>query len=912
MPERLSWKDEITTRLADLKLPPAREAEIVEELAQHLDDRYQELLSAGSTESKASVAVWEELDRDALLSRLLEKVEHPVRHDPVIPGTRERRNVVADLWLDLRYGVRMLAKARGFAVVAVLTLALGIGANTAIFSVVNGVLLNPLPYPDPEQLVTLDESKPNFETGSISYPNFLDWQKNNHTFTSMAISRNYSYNMTGLGDAERVRAALITSDFFRLLGVQAMIGRTFAPGEDRVGAAPIALITASFWKRKLGSARDVLGRVLTLDGRSYTIVGVIPPDFDLLLRNLGTPEVYVPVGQWDNNFLLKRMAGLGFHGVGRLKRGMTVDQAQTDMNRVTGNLAAAYPDDDKGIGATVRPLRQYVVGHVQSLLLILLASVGFVLLIACVNVANLLLARATGRTREFAVRLALGAAPARIIRQLLTESVLLALAGGGLGLTVAAWGTQAALAALPASLPRASEIRLDARVLLFTLAISVLAGALFGLAPAFKALRTSLHDTLKEGGRGASGANHRAHGVLVVAEMALALVLLIGAGLMVRTLALLWRVNPGFDSHHVLTFGVSLSPSMRTASPAAIRTALRNVTETLEATPGIQAASLSWGASPLSGDDEDLFWIEGEPKPATENDMHWALSYVVQEDYLKVMGIPLERGRFFTAQDNESAPHVILIDDVFAQRYFPGQNPIGKHVYIDVKGGVAEIVGIVGHVKQWGLDSDDTQSLRAQLYFPYMQLPDAAMQLSWSGTGGLVRFNGPAPAITDSIRAAFKRVNNEQVLFGVETMDEVIADSLATRRFSMALLGSFAAVALLLASVGIYGVISFLAGQRTHEIGVRIALGAKSRDVLRLVMRQGAKMALLGVGLGLVAAAGLTRLMTKYSMLFGVSAIDPLTFASVAILLTVVALAACYLPARRAMRVDPVVALRYE
>jgi len=906
------WRQEILRRLASLKLMPTREAEIVEELAQHLDDRYQELLAGGATEPEARRTAWEEFDRESLLARELGSVERPVTLAPVIPGTRERRNFMADLWLDLRYGVRMLAKAPGFTVLAVLTLALGIGANTALFSVVNGVLLNPLPYPQPDQLVTLDESKPNFETGSISYPNFLDWQKDNHTFTSMAISRNYSFNMTGLGDAERVRAAFITSDFFRVLGVKPAIGRTFAPGEDRVGAAPIALISASFWNRKLGSAHDVLGKALTLDGRSYAIVGVIPADFDLLLRNLGTPEVYVPVGQWDNNFLLKRMAGLGFHGVGRLKPGVTVDQAKADMNRVTSNLAAAYPDDDKGIGATVRPLKKYVVGRVQSLLLILLASVSFVLLIACVNVANLLLARATGRTREFAVRLALGAAPARIIRQLLTESVLLALAGGGLGLAVAAWGTQAALAVLPASLPRASEIKLDARVLLFTLAISVLAGVIFGLAPAYKALRTSLHDTLKEGGRGASGAHHRAHGALVVAEMALALVLLIGAGLMVRTLALLWRVNPGFDSHNVLTFGVSLSPSMRMASPAAIRNALRNVTATLEAIPGIQAASLSWGASPLSGDDEDLFWIEGEPKPATESDMHWALSYVVQEDYLKVMGIPLERGRFFTAQDNESAPHVILIDDVFAQRYFPGQNPIGKHVYIDIKGGVAEIVGIVGHVKQWGLDSDDTQSLRAQLYFPYMQLPDPAMRLSWSGTGALVRFSGSAPAIAASIRTAFKRVNNEQVLFGLETMDEVIADSLATRRFSMILLGSFAAVALLLASVGIYGVISFLAGQRTHEIGVRIALGARRLDVLRLVMGQGAKMALLGVAIGLVAASGLTSLMTKYSMLFGVSAVDPLTFASVAILLTVVALAACYLPARRAMRVDPVVALRYE
>jgi predicted permease len=542
----------------------------------------------------------------------------------------------------------------------------------------------------------------------------------------------------------------------------------------------------------------------------------------------------------------------------------------------------------------------------------LLASVTFVLLIACVNVANLLLARSTGRSREFAIRVALGAAPVRIIRQLLTESLLLALAGGGLGLIVAAWGTEAGLGMLPANLPRAGEIRLDARVLIFTLAISLLAGVLFGLAPALKALKTSSHGTLKEGGRGASGAHHRAHGVLVVAEMALALVLLIGAGLMVRTLARLSRVNPGFDSHQVLTFGISLSPSMRTASPDGIRAALRYINQTLETIPGVQAASLSWAAVPLASDDEDLFWIEGQPKPANQNDMSWALSYVVQEDYLKVMGIPLERGRFFTPEDNERSPHVIAVDDVFAHKYFGDRDPIGKHVYLDNKGGVAEIVGIVGHVKQWGLDSDDSQSLRAQLYFPYMQLPDPAMALSWSGTGAMVRFAGSAPAIAQSIRTALRSMNNEQVVFDIQTMDEIIAQSLATRQFAMILLAVFAAVAVGLASLGIYGVISYLVGQRTHEIGIRIALGAERRDVLRLVLGQGARMALLGVAIGLLAALGLTRLMAKYSMLFGVSATDPLTFASVAVLLTLVALAACYLPARRAMRVDPMVALRYE
>jgi predicted permease len=608
--------------------------------------------------------------------------------------------------------------------------------------------------------------------------------------------------------------------------------------------------------------------------------------------------------------LTSRGAGLGIHGLGRLKPGVSVDQARADMNGVTQNLAAAYPDADKGIGASLVPLETWMLGRVRPFLLVLLAAVGFVLLIACVNVANLLLARSTARSREFAVRLALGASHGRLVRQLLTESVLLSLAGGGLGLLAASWGVQAALGWLPSDLPRAEEIGIDGRVLMFTLAVSLLVGILFGLAPAFKAARAELQETLKEGGRGSSGSRNRAQGVFVLVEMATALVLLVGAGLMIRSLTALWNVNPGFNAHNVMNFGLSLSPSMDKASPDAIRAAMREVNQELEAVPGVQAESLSWGAVPLASDDEDLFWIEGQPKPASTNEMSWSLSYVVQEDYLRVMGIPLKRGRFFTPQDNERAAHVIAVDDVFAEKYFAGQDPIGKHVMLDNKGGRAEIVGIVGHVKQWGLDSDDTESLRAQLYFPFMQLPDQAVAQSWSGTGALVRFDGRAPGIAEAIRRALQKRNSEQVIYGVQTMKEVITETLGARRYSMILLGVFGAVALVLSSVGIYGVISYLVGQRTHEIGIRIALGAQRSDVLRLVLGEGAKMALVGVAIGLVAAFALTRLMAN--LLFGVSATDPLTFAAVAILLTGVSQAACYIPARRAMKVDPLVALRYE
>jgi predicted permease len=811
---------------------------------------------------------------------------------------------------DLKYGFRMLAKNPGFTAVAVLTLALGIGANTALFSVVNGVLLNPLPYPEPNQLVTLYESKPNFPYGSISYLNFLDWQKDNHTFSSIAVARGYGFTLTGAGEPERVASEFVSSDFFPLLGVKPLIGRTFLPGEDEIGAAPIALISAGFWQRKFGSARDILGKALILDGKSYTIVGVIPASFDLLLKSFSPKEVYVPIGQWDHHGLKYRAAGLGIHGIGRLRPGVTIQQARADMGGVTRNLAAAYPDADKGIGAGILPLREDMVGDIQPFLLVLLGAVGFVLLIACVNVANLLLARSAGRQREFAVRLAVGASPQRLIRQLLTESVLLALAGGGLGTVLAAWGTQAALKVLPAALPRAPEIGIDAHVLVFTAVASVLAGILFGLAPALRISKPNLQETLKEGGRGTSGAHHRTQGVFVVIEMATALVLLIGAGLMTRTLARLWGVNPGFDPHNVLTFELSLPPAMKKASPDALRAAYREFDAKLGSTPGVQAVSLSWGAIPMESEDDEQFWIEGQPKPSNENDMNWALEYTVEPDYLRVMRIPLERGRFFTPRDNEHSPTVAVIDDVCARKYFPNENPIGKRINLNDFGQVAEIVGVVGHVKQWGLDSDDTQSLRAQLYHPFMQLPGDVMALSPLGIGVLVRSEGAAAALFTSIRHTSELVNNAQVIYGAQTMNEVIAGSLATRQFSMILLGSFALLALFLASVGIYGVLAYLVGQRTHEIGIRMALGASRSEVLRLVVGQGAKMALLGVALGLVAAMGLTRLMSD--MLYGVSTTDPLTFIAVAILLILVALAACYIPARRATKVDPMVALRYE
>jgi predicted permease len=616
---------------------------------------------------------------------------------------------------DLRYGLRLLIKSPGFTAIAIVTLALGIGANTALFSVINGVLLSPLPFPQPEQLVTLHENKPHFEGGSVSYPNFRDWRKDNHTFSSLALARTYAFSLTGTGEAEQVSGEFIFSEFFSVLGVRPVIGRTFSEDEERVGAGPVALISAGLWQRKFGYASDILGRGVTFDGRAYTLIGVIPADFHLSIPGFQDAQVYAPLGQWSNPLLLQRGAGLGFHGIGRLKPGVTIEQARADMEGITRNLAEAFPDADKGITAKVTPLKEQMVGYVKPLLLVLLAAVGFVLLIACVNVANLLLARSTGRTREFAVRAALGASQGRVARQLLTESILLALVGGGLGLLLAAWGTRAALGVLPAALPRAEQVGLDARVLIFTAAISLLAGVFFGLTPALKTSGPDLHETIKEGGRGASGTRHRMQSVFVVVEMALALVLLIGAGLTIRSLAKLWSVDPGFHPHNVLTFGLSLPPSMMNAKPEAIRAAFREFDDKLASVPAIQAVSQTWGAIPLSSDDEQLFWPDGQPRPANKNDMSWAIDYIVEPDYLKAMGIPLLRGRFFTPQDNEHSPLVVVVDEILAQKYFLNQNPVGKRINLDMFNRTAEIVGVVGHVKQWGLATDDQQSLRSDL-----------------------------------------------------------------------------------------------------------------------------------------------------------------------------------------------------
>ena len=822
---------------------------------------------------------------------------------------------------DIRYALRQLHKSPGFATVTVVTLALGIGANTAIFSVVNAVLLNPLPFRDANRIVSMFEETQNFPKGSISYPNFLDWQRDNRSFEAMAAYRGTDGSITGVGQPENVRAQRVSANFFPILGVNPILGRNFTSEEDRRGASPTALISEGLWKRKFASDRNVIGQRLVVAGQPRTIVGVIPASFRLHVFNFRTADVYEAIGEDTDPSFYLRDSYRGMDAIGLLKPGVTHAQARDDMKRVNAGLADAYPNVDGNIKANIIPLKDNIVGDMRPALLVLLGAVGFVLLIACVNVANLLLARSTARQREFSVRAALGAGQIRILRQLLTESVLLSALGGGFGLILAKWGTVAALVAVPETVPRAEEIGLHLPVLLFTISISVLTGIMFGLLPAIRMSRTDISGRLKDSGRAIAGSRSRMQSVLVMGEMAMALVLLVGAGLMCRTLMGLWKVDPGFDPRNVSYFDVTQSPSLVSQPPDAIHATLRQISATLHSVPGVEAVSMHEGALPMESDNERGFLLEGqEPPTKRPKNIQQTLEYTVEPEYLKTMGIPLLRGRFLTDEDNENAARVVVIDANFAQQYFAGQDPIGKRIRVfeldsDSNQRVLTplaIVGVVGHVNQWGLAEDASHPLRAQMYRPILQSEKAELKNLAQGFNVFVRSQTPlAPgAFFESIRQKLLASNRDMIVYDNESEEEVVARSIASQRFSLILLGAFAGLALLLAGIGIYGVLSYLVGQRTHEIGVRMALGAQRLDVLRMVLQNGARMTLAGTAIGIVAALGLTQLMA--SMLFGIRPTDPLTFGLVTVVLCGIALFACYLPARRAAKVDPMAALRYE
>jgi len=812
---------------------------------------------------------------------------------------------------DLRFGLRMLCKSPGFTAVAVLTLALGIGANTAMFSVMQGVVLAPLQYVSSDRLVMVWENNPRFPRTWVSYPNFRDWQRSARSFQQMAAFRQEGVDFAGPGTPEHLNGKEISSGLFSTLGTELTLGREVSPEEDRHGGTPVVIISNRLWKNRFDGSPKALGKSLTLDGVNYTIVGVTPFGVTALgFRLEDDADVYTPLGQSDPLILNDRAAHNGIYALARLAPGVTLAQAQAEISTIQNGLDHLYPDANRDLGIYIEPLKQFVVGDAGKMLLLLSGAVGLVLLIACANVANLLFARAAARVREFAVRSALGANRARLVRQLLTESVLLSLLGAGLGLLFAILGVKSVPAAVSENLPRSENIAVNGPVLLLTLCASIAVGILFGLAPALKSWNSDPQASLKEGGRGSTVAHHRTQSILVIVQMALTLVLLVGAGLLFRTLRHLSDVNPGFDIQHIMTFKVGVSHSLTKTAPST-RTAYQQLIERIRQIPGVQGADFT-GSVPLNGGWIMPFWI-GSQKPASLQGAPRLVMFLTGPDYLRTMGIPLLRGRFFSPEDTTSSPCVMVIDSVLAGIYFPDSDPLGQTLSAGFSPvGPCRIVGMVGHVKQWALN-DSSTDIQSQAYFPLYQDPDQWVPLNYPNMTIVVRTPLDVASVMPAIKSAVYGAGSDQPIFNVETMQQIVSESMSSQRFPMILLGAFAALALLLASVGIYGVISYSVAQRIHEIGIRMALGAHKRDVFRMVVGQGLALALAGLAIGVVAALILTRVLSSFSLLlYGVGASDPVTFITVSVMLLFVTVVACYIPTRRAMRVDAMVALRYE
>src|SRR5271168_362531 len=868
------------------------EQDIQEELRFHVERQTAENIAAGLAP--------EEARRQAVLQLgALEGVKENCRE--------QRRGFwLESFYADVRYGLRILRKNPGFTAVAILTLALGIGANTAIFSVVQGVLLAPLPYSEPERLVMVWQYNLTLKHPiSVSYPDFLDWQRDAGSFQQMAAYDSQDRNLTAPGTPEHLNGEEISSGFLGMLGIKPILGREFSPDEDKHGGAPVVLISNRLWKNRFAGSSEALGKSVTLDGVDYAIAGVLPADFRLLGDDA---DVYTPIGRGDPLIYGDRT----IHPVlcvARLKPGTTIAQSEAEMGAIQAQLDQLYPSADRGLGANLKPLKHEFVADVSGTLLLLLGAVGIVLLIACANVANLLLARLAARTREFAIRSALGASGARIVRQLVTESVLLSLAGGTLGLLLAKWGVRPVLAALPGNLPRSENIGVNLSVLLFALAISVAVGILFGLAPALQSAQTDLQAALKAGGRGSTSPHQRAQSSLVIVQVALTLVLLVGAGLLFRTIRRLWEVNPGFDARHLIAFNVGLSPSAN-KNVASMRTAYQQLIERIRNIPGVTAAELTI-LYPLSEQQNIGPFLAGSHQPASSAEAPRALFYWTGPDYLRTMEIPLLQGRYFTAADTASSQPVVLIDSVLARAYFPDIDPVGQAMTIPHWGPV-RIIGVVGHVQHWGLDERDAYT-QNQIYASLNQLQGDWAPLFYRRLTVVVSTPLDAAAVMPAIKAAVYGASGDQTIYGVQVIQQALARSLSSQRFPMILLGVFAGLALLLASIEIYGVISYSVIQRVHEIGIRMALGAERRDVFRMVIEQGLRLALSGVAIGAAAALILARLLSSFShLLYGVGTGDPATFLAVSAVLIGVRILACYIPARRAMRVEPMVALRCE
>jgi putative ABC transport system permease protein len=807
-------------------------------------------------------------------------------------------------WQDLRYGARMLRKSPGFSLIAVLVIALGIGANTAIFSVVNAVLLKPLPFADSERVmdITLFNSQLEGARGNLGDADFLALKERNQTFAQVAAfttPRN-GYNLTGREQPQQVVGSRVTADFFAVLKTPPLLGRTFLPGEDKPGSERVVVVSQAFWQKHLGGDPQALEQSITLNNENFTVIGVMPGDFRF--GRTGTSEFWaiLQIAPPQNRppYYLRT--------IGRLQDGITAEQAQSDLSLIVNEVSRQYANngsgDDQG-RAVVLPLKKVVVGDAELSLLVLLCAVVFVLLMASVNVANLLLVRASGREREMAIRTALGASRLRLVRQNLTESLLLAMLGGALGLLFAVWGMDLILAFKPENLPRLDEITLDGRVLLFTALITLASGLIFGLAPALQSGRTNLNTALKEGGRSDTEGfrKRRLRNFLVVSEFALALLLLVGAGLMIRSFISLQKVHPGFEARQVVTLQMNL-PRDQYQDPARGAAFQRQVLQKLQALPGVESASLSMALPPNLLIMTNPFTVEGSP-PSPGEALPLAEQLLISPDYFHTLGIKLLQGRAFTEADNNDMPPVIIINKTFAETYFGNENPVGKRLQTgdyNPQSPYETIVGVVDDVKYTGLQAER----KATMYTPFLQ------NLWWRSMYVAVRTQGEPLNSVAAIRGEINSVDKDLPLSNIKTLEQLMAESVTEPKALTTLFGLFGAVALILASIGIYGVMSYTVTQRRRELGIRLALGAQKNDVLQLVVRQGMQLAMIGVGLGLLASFALTRLME--SLLFGIGATDLLTFVAVAVILTGVALVACLVPALRASRTDPMIALRYE
>jgi putative ABC transport system permease protein len=868
-----------------------------EQVSQELDEELNGFLEMAAEEKMKQGMSRKDAFRAVRLERGNLEVTKQVIH------TAGWESSVETSWQDVRFGARMLRKSPGFTTVAVITLALGIGANTAIFSVINSILLRPLPYREPSRLIVLNETTPKIGDVSVSYQNFLDWRATSHTFSQMAAVASVDFNLAGVAQPENISGDAVSPNFLSMMGVRPILGRDFDAAEEKAGTAPVVLLSYALWQSHLGGVPNAVGKTITLDGRSFTIVGVLPPNY----RSLDITDVMLPIGVWATNNA-EGAKERGERGdmvvIGRLAPSVTFAQARAEMEGIAARLAKEYPASNDQFSVTLRAIREAFVGDMKTAILLLFGAVLLVLLIACANVANLFLVRGASRAKEVALRIAFGASRGRIIRQMLTESFILACFGGVVGVALAMGGIRGMAQLIPADLLSGATVNLDGAVLLFVGGVVVLAAFIFGLTPALHSTQPDVQSELKEGGRtsSAGASQNRFRGALAVAETSLALILLIGAGLMMKSLYRLLEVDPGFRPDRVLKMRMDLRAQQYLKDPAVLNF-WQQLLDRVRVLPGVENAAVGTVIPLTDSHSRSDVTIEGMALPTPGNYPHPDV-HIVSPGYVETLGISLLRGRTFTDADNEKAPLAGMINATVARRFFPDQDPAGKRFMFGHPSATNPpkwytIVGVVGDTRLYGL----ANPARLEVYVPLRQNPKSGMAL-------VVKSGADPVALTSAIRDTVQSIDKDQPISAISTMKELVSNSVATRRMTLVLLGLFSGLALVLGAVGIYGVISYSVAQRTHEIGIRMALGAPRREVFRLVVGQGLKLAGIGIAIGVVAAFGLARLMS--SLLYGVSATDFETFAGVAILLALVALLACFIPARRATRVDPLVALRYE